>query len=175
MRFIKRNTLFLFCVFSVCFILSCGQEYMSYLPHPTRAMIIGSGEDCYVGETVHTEQYAIRYTSSGIYAGSNSEYKKTKTRKFIYIEYEAQKLKDSNRLIEAGDFYVEIEGEKHQGITIESEKSAEEASLNQKRRRVYFEVPLRTDSLRICFKDNEESQDIYYFLFEGNFSIDMIK
>ncbi len=148
---------------------------MSYLPHPTRAMIIGSGEDCYVGETVHTEQYAIRYASSGIYAGNNLEFKKTRTRKYIYIEYEAQQLKDSSSYPEAKDFFIEIEGEKRRGITVESEKPAQETSMNQKRRRVYFEVPLRTGSLEICFKDNDESQDTYFFLYEGNFSIDMIK
>lgn len=176
-----------------CMIASCGsqdgevttqktekqEKYMDYLPHPTRAEIIGPGRDAYVGETVcvgepvTTSLYSIWYTASGIYQGKNEQMKKTKERKYIYMEYEVQSY--AGKMPSAEDFYVMIEGEKHEGVTAPSERDPEEASKNQKRRRVYFEVPLRTDTIRICLKESEEAEEVYYFLWEGSFSIDAVR
>ena len=179
MRTITRWTFVIMVMISVCILTSCGSEYMDYLPHPTRAEIIGPGKDAYVGETVSvgdtgmTSSYSIWYTASGIYQGQNEQMKKNKERKFIYMEYEVQS--SSGKMPSSEDFYVMTEGEKHEGVTAPSDLSSEEASKNQKRKRVYFEVPLRTDTVRICLKESEEAEEVCYFLYEGSFSIDAVR
>lgn len=75
----------------------------NHSPHPTRAMYITPGLDCYIGESIETKQYRIRYTASGMYLGEDASMKETDEYKYIFVEYEIKAPNEKGIFEAAGD------------------------------------------------------------------------